>query len=337
MKILYGIQTTGNGHLSRAREIIPYLLNRLQVDVILSGPKNQLRIDFPIQKHYRGFTFYYRRKGAINWWKTLFKNNPFQFIIDVIKCPVHEYDLVINDFEPVSAWACFLKRKRCIALSNQYALSLKNAPRAKKSLFNSLSIVKYFAPSREGYGFHFKKFDKRVFLPIIRSEVRALTPSIGDHIVVYLPAYGLGKLEKIFSHFLSTEWHIFTPHVTKLRQHGNITFFPIEEQIFLKNLANCGGVVTAAGFTTPTEALFLNKPLLVIPIKSQIEQLFNATVLHSMGVIVLKSLKKKNLPQIKQWLESRKTIPVFFPDETQKLIDRLLLDYIKGQLALDQL
>ena len=96
-------------------------------------------------------------------------------------------------------------------------------------------------------------------------------------------------------------------------------------------------MVTAAGFTTPTEALFLNKPLLVIPIKSQIEQLFNATVLHSMGVTVLKSLKKKNLPQIKQWLESRKTIPVFFPDETQKLIDRLLLDYIKGQLALDQL
>ena len=81
MKILYGIQTTGNGHLSRAREIIPYLLNRLQVDVILSGPKNQLRIDFPIQKHYRGFTFYYRRKGPSIGGKRFLKITLFNLLL----------------------------------------------------------------------------------------------------------------------------------------------------------------------------------------------------------------------------------------------------------------
>ncbi|MGB1020995.1 MAG: glycosyltransferase family protein [Flavobacteriaceae bacterium] len=335
MKILYGIQSTGNGHLSRAKEIIPHLLKRVQVDVVLSGPKNQLRIDFPIQEHYSGFTFYYNKNGSINWLKTLLRNNPIQFIVDVINCPVQHYDLVINDFEPITAWACFFKRKRCIALSNQYALSLKNAP--KQPRFGFLSIVKYLAPASEGYGFHFKKFDKRVFLPIIRSQVRALKPSKGNHIVVYLPAFGIPKLESILTRFESTQWHVYTPFLAAPFQSKNVSFFPIDEGSFLQDLAQCKGVMTAAGFTTTAEALFLKKPLLVVPLKSQIEQLFNAAVLKSMGVTVIKNLKQKNLNKVAQWLEKGDTVLVSFPDETQKLVDRLLLDYIKGQLILDQL
>lgn len=337
MKILYGIQSTGNGHLSRAKEIIPHLLNRVQVEVVLSGPKNQLRIDFPVTKHYRGFTFYYRKQGNINWWKTVFKNNLFLFIVDVIKCPVQNYDLILNDFEPVTAWACFLRGKRCIALSNQFALSLKNAPKPKQSFLGFRSLVKYIAPAKEGYGIHFKKFDKKIFLPIIRRQVRALQPSNENHFVVYLPAYGLTKLTRVFSFFETKHWHVYTHHVSKPQIEKNISFFPLEENSFLKSLASCAGVVTAAGFTTTSEALFLKKPLLVIPLKSQVEQLFNAAVLKSMGVSVIKSLKKKNWEKIEKWLANGKPISLDFPDETQKLVDRLLLDYIKGQLVLDQI
>ena len=37
MKILYAIQGTGNGHLSRAREFIPALAARTSMDVLISG------------------------------------------------------------------------------------------------------------------------------------------------------------------------------------------------------------------------------------------------------------------------------------------------------------
>ena len=37
MKILYGIQGTGNGHLSRAEEIVPILKKMAHVDVLISG------------------------------------------------------------------------------------------------------------------------------------------------------------------------------------------------------------------------------------------------------------------------------------------------------------
>ena len=37
MKILYAIQGTGNGHLTRAKEIIPILKEKGDVDILISG------------------------------------------------------------------------------------------------------------------------------------------------------------------------------------------------------------------------------------------------------------------------------------------------------------
>ena len=42
MKVLYAIQSTGNGHICRAKELIPHMSRRFQFDVIISGPKPQL-------------------------------------------------------------------------------------------------------------------------------------------------------------------------------------------------------------------------------------------------------------------------------------------------------
>ena len=49
MRILYAIQGTGNGHLSRARDIIPYLLEKGQVDLLISGI--QADVDLPMKSN----------------------------------------------------------------------------------------------------------------------------------------------------------------------------------------------------------------------------------------------------------------------------------------------
>ena len=97
MKVLYAIQSTGNGHISRAKEIIPYLERRFQFDIMLSGPKNELDLGYPIKYHFKGVTFFYDKKGAINWPKTVFKNNILQFAKDVFSLRVQEYDLILTD------------------------------------------------------------------------------------------------------------------------------------------------------------------------------------------------------------------------------------------------
>jgi hypothetical protein len=42
MKVLYAIQGTGNGHISRANEIIPILERRVNLDVLVSGKNSTL-------------------------------------------------------------------------------------------------------------------------------------------------------------------------------------------------------------------------------------------------------------------------------------------------------
>jgi hypothetical protein len=48
MKIFYAIQATGNGHISRAMQIYPYLQKFGTVDFFLSGNNSSLEIDFGI-------------------------------------------------------------------------------------------------------------------------------------------------------------------------------------------------------------------------------------------------------------------------------------------------
>jgi UDP-N-acetylglucosamine:LPS N-acetylglucosamine transferase len=49
MKIFYAIQATGNGHISRAMQIYPYLQKFGTVDFFLSGNNSSLQIDLPVK------------------------------------------------------------------------------------------------------------------------------------------------------------------------------------------------------------------------------------------------------------------------------------------------
>ncbi len=339
MKILYGIQTTGNGHLSRAKEIIPKLTKRVQTDVLLSGPKNNFDFNHPVREHYKGFALYTSSKGNLNWLKTLFKNNLIRFFIEVYKCPVKEYDLVLNDFEPVTAWACVLRRKRCVGLSNQHAFSYDLEHSKNNKFFMIRWFVRLFAPSTISYGIYYKKINPRVFFPIIRSKVRALqkVTNTNPFFLVYLPGFKSKKLHTIFSKLSNYQWKIYSSEIKENSTEANLHFAPISEDAFLKDLARCAGVVTAAGFTTTSEALYLKKPLLVIPLKNQIEQELNAFILKKMGVSVIKNLKVNNLSKLETWAETLGVLEVDFPDETQRLVDLLLIDFIRAKMKLNHL
>ena len=47
----------------------------------------------------------------------------------------------------------------------------------------------------------------------------------------------------------------------------------------MKKFASCYGIVCAGGFATTSEAIFLGKPMIVVPVEAQIEQQFNAAAL----------------------------------------------------------
>ena len=329
MKILYAIQGTGNGHLSRAIDIIPCLQKHGEVDILVSGTQGDLTLPFKVKYKVKGLSFIFGKSGGVDIWKTVARANPRKLIKSINQLPVDEYDLVINDFEPVSAWACYLKDKQCIALSHQAAVLASHFPQPESSDSMGRLILKKYAPADFKYGFHFAGNNETIFTPVIRQQVRDHDVTNNGHYTVYLPSYDDRTLIKRLSQFKDVKWDIFSKHNSKKVVHKNVTIQPINNLQFTASMASSAGVLCGAGFETPAEALFLGKKLLVIPMKGQYEQQLNAAALRAMDVPVIKSLKEKYEPVIKYWLEKGTTIPVDYPNNTQQIIDMIVAKHLK--------
>lgn len=324
MRILYAIQGTGNGHLSRAKDVIPALQKRAEVDILISGVQADIELPFPVKYRYAGMSFIFGKKGGLDWLATFRHLNFFRFFRDFLRCPVQDYDLVINDFEPVSAWASKWRGVRCISLSHQSALLSKSVPQPKYKNWLGRLILKHYAPSQEKFSFHFAAYNSQIFTPIIRSEIRNTQSTPGAHYTVYLPAYSDEKIIDILSQIGDVKWDVFSKHAPGSYQKDNVNIQPVNGNLFSSSMASASGVLCGAGFETPAEALFLKKKLLVVPMKAQYEQYYNAAGLREMGVPVIKKLDKKSIPHISKWIAEDKVIPIDFPDQTQQIVDALL-------------
>lgn len=325
MKILYAIQGTGNGHLSRAREIVPILKkHNVELDILVSGTQADIKIPHSIKYQLNGWSFIFGKKGGVDVWKTYLRTNSGRLQREIKSIPIHEYDLVINDFEPVSAWACRLKEKECVGLSHQAAVLSPNAPKPKKADPLGRLILQKYAPTTKQVGLHFKEYDKNIFTPIIRREIRDSKRTEGEHYTVYLPSYSNGKLWDMLSQIENVKWEVFSKHTQTSFVRKNITVRKIDNEAFINSMAHSKGILCGAGFETPAEALYMGKKLMVVPMKGQFEQQCNAAALMEMGVPVIKSLKTKHLDKIRDWVDNGSKLGVHYPDITETIIDRLL-------------
>lgn len=326
MRILYAIQGTGNGHLTRAKEIIPVLKQKGELDLLISGYENNLKLDYDVKYKLHGLNFVFGKNGGIDFWNSIKKIKLIKFIKEIKNLPIKDYDLIINDFEPISAWAAKLRGVNIISLSHQNAVLDKASPKFGKYKIERL-LLKYYAPAKVKFGFHFKTYSSATFTPIIRKKIRDKKTRKKGHYTVYLPSYNHDKIVKILSHIPIVKWHIFSKDTNTLIFKKNITIFPIAEFDFIKSIASSNGVLCGAGFETPSEALFLEKKLMVIPMKNQYEQQCNALALEELGVDVIKKLNKKNIKKISKWIFSDKIVTVDYPDTTEDIIEAILLPY----------
>ncbi|KRP26899.1 MAG: glycosyl transferase [Cryomorphaceae bacterium BACL22 MAG-120619-bin32] len=331
MKILYAIQGTGNGHLTRAKEIIPILKEKGDVDILISGSECDIVLEYPITYKLYGLNYTLGKNGGINFWQTFRKVRLFRFLREIKNLPVKNYDLIINDFEPVSAWAAKFKNVNCISLSHQNAVLDEASPKKGKFKIERL-ILKYYAPAKLKFGFHFASYSSSIFTPIIRKKIRHSSVNNKGHYTVYLPSYDHNKILEVLSEVPLVKWHIFSKKTKQLIFKKNVMIYPINEFDFIKSITTCEGVLCGAGFETPSEALFLNKKLMVIPMKNQYEQQCNAAALEKMGVPVIKTLEKKRLKKIAKWIYSDATYKVNYPDITEDILESILLPYFNETL-----
>ncbi|HET7001934.1 MAG TPA: glycosyl transferase, partial [Puia sp.] len=100
MKILYAIQGTGNGHLSRAREIIPILQRKGEVDLLISGTQADVDLPYQVKYRFKWLCFIFGKKGGVDVMATYRKSNLKRLYREIKSLPIENYDLVLNDFEP---------------------------------------------------------------------------------------------------------------------------------------------------------------------------------------------------------------------------------------------
>jgi uncharacterized protein (TIGR00661 family) len=323
MKILYAIQGTGNGHVSRARDFIPLLQQRAELDILISGTQFDVNLPQAVKYKLRGASFIFGTEGGVDYWDSFKKLRPFTFFNDIRKLNLNQYDLVLNDFEPVSAWAGKIKNKSILALSHQSAFLSKNTPRpAFKNNFAE-GLFKNYAPSDKQIAFHFKPYDEFITTPIIRKDIRALNPINKGHYTVYLPAYDDKTLIKFLSQFNNTNWQVFSKREKVGYTIGNVEIKPIHNENYNISVANCEGLLTGGGFEAPAEALFLGKKIMVVPMAGQYEQACNAEALRLMGNPVIDSISDKNMPIIREWLNSNEINLVDFPDNINTVVDSI--------------
>ncbi|WP_207533798.1 glycosyltransferase family protein [Desertivirga arenae] len=327
MRILFAVQGTGNGHISRAREIIPALKSFGHVDILISGTQADVLPNAPLQFRFHGFSFVFGRKGGVDYWKTYRAMNLPRLWKDIRSLPLKNYDLIINDFEPVTAWACKIQGRPSVALSHQAAFLSQKTPRPSDSFHWAETLFKHYAPTTHKIGFHFDKYDDFIHTPVIRSEIRNQEIRNFGHITVYLPAYHDRYLVDYLKKIPEVRWEIFSKHSKQIYTDKNIFVQPINNQNYNRSLACSAGLLTGGGFESPSEALFLGKKVMVIPMKNQYEQLCNAAAAKDLGVPVIYQLKESNIPTLKHWLTTDNFIKVSYPDETRGIVEKVIKDY----------
>lgn len=327
MKILFGIQGTGNGHISRAREIVPLLQQYGEVDLLISGTEAEVSLSQPLKYRFHGFSFVFGNKGGVDNWATFKLMNLPRLFKDMYQLPLKQYDLIVNDFEPVSAWACKLRGIPSVSLSHQCSFVSPNTPRVGHSGFAEF-VFRHYSPTAHHIGFHFERYADFIHTPVIRSEIRALETSTKDHYTVYLPAYDdkflAGHLKKT-----DVEWHVFSKRQKTAYRDGNVHIIPVNNDGFNQSLASCTGLLTGGGFEGPAEALFLGKKVMMIPMKGQYEQQCNALSASKLGVPVVHEIDDNFNTPLQNWLSAANNIKVNFPNETADIVDRMVKQYAR--------
>jgi uncharacterized protein (TIGR00661 family) len=327
MRILYGVQATGNGHITRARTMARELQNSpMQVDYLFSGrdPGALFNMEpFGEYRCYRGLTFI-TDKGKLLYLDTLLHNNLSQFVHDTRSLDLSAYDLVLTDFEPISAWAAKISKKPSIAIGHQYAFT-HTVPKVGNNLLTKI-VMHLFAPADLRLGVHWYPFDPTILPPLIEPPSRKTSFNPGK-ILVYLPFDDTEEVVQWLKKFTAYTFHIYCEY-SQEKTLGHIRLHPYSRNDFQTDLASCSGIISNAGFGLSSEAIQYGKKILVKPLRGQMEQLSNAQALLQLklGDVIHEFDDEK----LAQWLTKPNPPPVSYPNVAKTLVHWLESGHIQS-------
>lgn len=301
-RILYGVAGEGFGHSSRS-ELLGQRLVDAGHEVLFAASNKAYRYLKPTfdgrVRNVHGLFFYYQN-GKVRPAQTFFRNlaafgrghmvNRRLFKEDV---KAFKPDLVISDFEPFSAWWAWRNKVPCVSIDHEHFLTCCTLEKERAYWIERwmANIVTwgyhtfadaYLIPNFFKAPIHNKR--ARLTPPIVRNTVLKFQPSNGDHITMYSVDSGKKQRNRIFDvvrQFKDQRFFIYG--FNEDLQQENCTFKKTSTEGFLADLASCRGVIATAGFSLLSECLLFRKPMLLMPVQDQYEQLINAYYVEKLG------------------------------------------------------
>jgi len=299
MRIVYGCNSQGQGHLGKAAVLVPLLEARgHEVRVISSGPTPPANYQFAWHQHVTGLV-YAIENGHADVGRTLknwLQSSPALLqSLRSLRRIIQEFQpgLIISDFEPLTASPLLDPPCEVVSVCRQVALLDPAVPTpAPTSLHARLvrTMIRLFTLGADRkHGYHYSPQSHRCVPPIIRPELFSLRPTVGDHVVVYNHSFVVdGEADRLIAWASDRRIAVRAYGFDDMPrgQAGYVRFQPSSRQQMLLDLASSRGVITTAGLTTPAEGFLLGKPVCVVPLPDQWEQQANVVHLEHAGMAV---------------------------------------------------
>jgi len=320
MKLLYGINTNGQGHINRSRIFISELqADGHEVHVLLSGkqpPSYAFELADRVFYKEGPFDIYQDNKVLIQ--KSLQAN--FNKLPDynrarreIMELDYKEtYDAFISDFEQTTAIAGRRLKKPVVILDRQHAIFHSFcADRVPCGMYEKiafrLALLMMIPQYDKCFGLDFidamhTKDDITLFPLVEKPEFENLDVTYEDHFVAYLGRYDQEYVENIFSQFPDETFHLYG--FNKEKQKNNVIFKKTSREGFINDIASCKAIIANGGFNLAWEACILNKLVMTIPHWKILEQVTNAQSLYELGVGYLsEELTENEFIGFREWAE----------------------------------
>ena len=291
MKILFGVQTEGNGHITQCIATKQYLQSQgIEVTTAFAAKKKRglpkyFTDEFNVID-YNGFDFVFDNVGRVVIWKTIL-NNTFELprlIVSFIKiCNIirkEKPDAIFNYYEPlVGLTALFFKNIKYVSFGHQYAMDSVIYPRINGYIVQKLflSIINKITSIRAKIvALSYYEFNDATMIvspPILRAESYSISDKKEDFVLVYLMNEDmLPQLISQAKKYPDINIQCFTKLTKQYDELPNLKLFNLDGKLFQEKMKVCKAVVCSGGFETSAEAIYQNKPLLMIPMPNHYEQ-----------------------------------------------------------------
>lgn len=291
-RILYGLCSVGIGHAVRSRLILEHLIKKHKVLVVASGKAyNYLERFFPKNiMNIEGFELVFS-DNSIESFGTVLANlkkisGKTLNNLNMCKEEINRFkpDIVVSDWEPFTSFYAKNKNLPLVSIDNQHYIVFGELqfPRKywfqyvkAKAVLQSLMRKSDYYIITLFYGNKLKHKKNIYPVPsIIRKDILDKKAYKKDYVLVYQSTKSYERLVNILK---SVNQRFIIYGFDKNKKEGNLIFKKFNAGSgFINDLANAKAVIANGGFTLISEALYLRKPLLVIPIRKHFEQILNA-------------------------------------------------------------